>query len=264
MATNGTSPDSHLKPGDLVLCGGCGVERTVFEIPHPITKQPRQMLGECDCHRKAWAEERAHRERKEMERRREQVADRFGGLELPEALASKSLGGFEETSGAGEAFQTARRFVTTLPERIKAGHGVIFSGPCGTGKTHLGAAIANAVNASGRAAIHADTNALLERIKNLWGTGDKLGRLQAAILDADLLVLEDLGQEVADKRELAYLFGWLNGRYTACRSVIITTNMTPHLFKQRYSEAILSRLRERCKWVTLTGDDFRTRLRVDW
>jgi DNA replication protein DnaC len=74
---------------------------------------------------------------------------------------------------------------------------------------------------------------------------------------ASALVLDDLGAEYADGKgnllaDLDELIDVYSGR-TA--QLIITTNLKPDQFKERYKSRIVSRLRAGARWKSLTGGD---------
>lgn len=74
------------------------------------------------------------------------------------------------------------------------------------------------------------------------------------------LVLDDLGAEYADGKgnlmaDLDELFDVFSGRKAR---LVITTNMAPEDFRQRYSERILSRLRQHGRWKSVRDGDRRT------
>jgi DNA replication protein DnaC len=192
------------------------------------------------------------------------IAERFGSLVIPQGLSKMSLEAFEVFPDVKEAVDRVERYISTLPERLSNGEGILLLGSVGTGKTRLAATIANATISRGHSAILVDVNSLLERIRNLWGDGARLQALQSAMVDVDLLILDDLGQEVTSPREIAYLFGWLNSRYNSRSSTIITSNLGLEELARRYTEAIFSRIRERCRPAILKGKDYRLRLRSDW
>lgn len=79
---------------------------------------------------------------------------------------------------------------------------------------------------------------------------------------ATALVFDDLGAEYADAKgnflaDLDELIDVYAGRFAR---LIITTNLTPAQFKERYLARILSRLRANARWKSLQGADRRVGL----
>ena len=79
-------------------------------------------------------------------------------------------------------------------------------------------------------------------------------------LTASSLVFDDLGAEYCDKKgnfmaDLDELIDVYSGRYAR---MVITTNLTPNAFKERYSARIISRARGRARWRSVKSSDMRT------
>jgi DNA replication protein DnaC len=81
----------------------------------------------------------------------------------------------------------------------------------------------------------------------------------AAWRGATAMVLDDLGAEYADKNdhylsELDALFDWYSSG--KCR-LVVTTNVAPEQFEDRYEQRIWSRLNESAHWYNVAGPDRR-------
>ena len=82
----------------------------------------------------------------------------------------------------------------------------------------------------------------------------------AALIDAPLLLIDDLGTEPMMRNiTVEYLFTLLNERIASKRHTVVATNLTPVQLKERYGERVSSRLldRTRCRAVQLKGKDLR-------
>ncbi len=77
---------------------------------------------------------------------------------------------------------------------------------------------------------------------------------------ADALVLDDLGMEYMDGKGnfLANLDELIAHYHANLRGLVITTNLTAAAFKDRYSERIVSRIREAGRFVNIAGSDRRS------
>lgn len=82
---------------------------------------------------------------------------------------------------------------------------------------------------------------------------------QQTLRDARLLVLDDLGCELDHARMLPALLDLLDARQSARRHpTIVTTNLTPAAFRERYpNDRLNSRMSELVRWEGLTGEDLR-------
>jgi DNA replication protein DnaC len=84
------------------------------------------------------------------------------------------------------------------------------------------------------------------------------------VLEADLLVLDDLGAEKTSEWVQETLGLVINTRYNAQRPTIVTTNLSdnlddddPRSFVAQIGSRTRSRLKEMCKWVEIGGVDVR-------
>ena len=81
----------------------------------------------------------------------------------------------------------------------------------------------------------------------------------AELLDAEILMIDDLGSEpLMQNVTIEQLFYLLNERQNRNLSTVISTNLDMAKFRERYTERIASRLRDsRCKMISLLGKDIR-------
>ena len=94
--------------------------------------------------------------------------------------------------------------------------------------------------------------------KNMFGkkeeeTDDSL----EYIYNCDLLIIDDLGTELANTFTISQLFSCLNERILRRKSTIISTNLALDDIKTIYSERIFSRISSHYTMLRLTGDDIR-------
>lgn len=116
-----------------------------------------------------------------------------------------------------------------------------FSGPFGCGKTHMTAAIVIELLRLGkieRACVESIDHILhLER--KSYTKGQETASIRQKAIDADLLVLDDLGAESGNDEWIAsQMFEIINERIRAQRPTIFTSNLTPAELKQRYSQSL--------------------------
>lgn len=144
-----------------------------------------------------------------------------------------------------EAYNACRRVIL---DRSK---GVLLTGKNGIGKTHLAAAIVNAMTAKAKFVRFGNVVELMKQY------GDDL-------INCDLVVIDDLGQEYtvgykADDVKV-YLYNVLNKLYEQDRGVVITTNMDAKQTIEKYGTAVLSRLNEMCEFIKFDDIDHRKEL----
>lgn len=138
-----------------------------------------------------------------------------------------------------------------------AEHNAILAGEFGTGKTHLAMAILNKINEVGFRkkkdvkVLFVETYEMMERIYSSYNDDDspyRKDRVVAMLIEADLLVLDDVGAEVgsmtkasaANNETVKVLTSVLRGR--EYKPTIITSNLDPDGMKETYDGRFNSRL----------------------
>jgi DNA replication protein DnaC len=109
---------------------------------------------------------------------------------------------------------------------------IVLAGTYGCGKTHLAAAIANAVAARNENEVEAMfvvVPDLLDHLRSAFSPQSNISydRLFDAVKNSPILVLDDLGTESATPWAKEKLFQLLNYRYSAQLPTVITTSSTP-------------------------------------
>jgi DNA replication protein DnaC len=147
--------------------------------------------------------------------------------------------------------------------------GLFFVGDPGVGKTHLAVAILKQViRARGARGIFYDTRDLLKLIRSTYNDANKTTELDVLrpVMEADLLVLDDLGAEKTSEWVEETLNLIVNTRYNERRATIFTSNY-PDLppdanqsvitLHDRIGFRMRSRLHEMCDFLDLEGADYR-------
>ena len=86
--------------------------------------------------------------------------------------------------------------------------------------------------------------------------------MNAHIFDCDLLIIDDLGTELANSFTVSQLFLCLNERLLRKKSTIISTNLTFDSLVEIYSERTFSRITSNYTMLKLTGDDIRIKKKL--
>lgn len=134
-----------------------------------------------------------------------------------------------------------------------ASDSIYMFGDAGLGKTHLALSIAGVVLDKGYDVIYVSSQQAFSTISAQRFSGDELF---GSMLEADLLILDDLGSEYVDAFVLSKLYELINTRLR--RPTIYTTNVCKaELLEQRYTEKISSRLLGECHIMPFSGQDIR-------
>ena len=150
---------------------------------------------------------------------------------------------------------------------------MFITGPKGTGKTHLAAAIANQLMQEGTAVVCMTMIDLLDRIKQTYEKQKQWGATEGSVLntykEVPLLIIDDMGKEPATEWAVSKIYAIINERYEAYLPTIITTNYSDSELVRRLTpkdtgdsttaDATIDRLREMCAAIVTTGDSWRSR-----
>lgn len=189
-----------------------------------------------------------------------------------------------------EALRISQRYAETFPnlEDVFAScTGLIYTGPCGTGKTHLAVCVLKGVLEKGYRGLFVDFLELLRNVKDSYDPNSDSSALEVLqpILDTDILVLDDFGSHHITGWVKDTVFDIINYRYRKQKPVIVTTNLPleapaatsrdsvvgtsdydrrkidVRTLEERLGPAVLSRLLESCLVIAIDGQDYRRTVR---
>jgi DNA replication protein DnaC len=163
-----------------------------------------------------------------------------------------------------KAVDHARRFIDAFPAVQK---GMCLVGPAGIGKTHIAVAILRTLVVEKRVkGLFYEVPELLKLIRSTYNPVVRTAEMDVLrpVMEAELLVLDDLGKErTTDWVEETMNF-IVSTRYNEKRITIFTTNNSPvddddqlDSLKVRVGFRIYSRLFEMCEFVDYEGADYR-------
>jgi DNA replication protein DnaC len=158
----------------------------------------------------------------------------------------------------------ARKFADAFPAVPK---GLCLIGPPGIGKTHIAVAVLrSAVIRTGARGLFYDVRDLLRVIRSTYNPVVRTAEMDILrpVMEADLLVLDDLGAEKPSEWVEETMNLIVNTRYNERRPTIFTTNYEDvpddgeiDALKARVGFRMHSRLHEMCEFLEYDGGDFR-------
>lgn len=157
------------------------------------------------------------------------------------------------------AVAECRRFIDDFDNKPK---NLFFYGDTGVGKTFLSNCVAKELLEKGRSVIYFTSFQIFDILSK--GIFDKDADAIAAhqnIFDCDLLIIDDLGTELANSFTTSQLFLCINERILRQKSTIISTNLNMNQMVDIYSERTLSRISSNYSIIKLFGDDIRIQKR---
>ncbi len=236
-----------------------------------------KMPQRCDCERaraywekadrKAAEEKERKKAEEEQEKRRQLFEWRFRRSKMRRRHREQTFETFEETAENRKARDFALTYVDQFEVYRQNGQGMFIGGGCGSGKTHLSAAIALSLMEKGYYVILESSIDILAAVKSAYDTrayGEADGL--EPYLQCDLLVIDDLGKEQCTPWAASMLYRLINYRYCEMKPTIITTNydmehlvdrLTPHGDSPSAAEAIISRIGESSIGVSMNFADRR-------
>ena len=135
---------------------------------------------------------------------------------------------------------------------------LLFAGPTGLGKTHLSLAIANNVIDKGFYVLYASAqDYILELEKERFNSQNQSSSTLEAMIDCDLLIIDDLGVEFTTSFVTSVVYNVINSRLMQQKPTIINTNLTLKELEDKYTARIISRIIGNFAVKIFSGEDIR-------
>lgn len=139
---------------------------------------------------------------------------------------------------------------------------LIFFGNVGTGKSMLAKCVLKTVKNNGFIGIFLSATELNSIFLKMHSGEIDRNLIFEILIDADLLVIDDLGTEPLYKNvTIEYLLSLISNRLENNKHFIITTNLSSAELIERYNERLISRLSDKTKnlHIPFKTKDFRTK-----
>ncbi len=144
----------------------------------------------------------------------------------------------------------------------KKSKNLLFMGSAGLGKTHLTLAVVSGLIEKGFVPVYGSAENLFAKIEKEKFAGENRGAYES-MTACDLLVIDDLGAEMATSFTKSALYNLVNTRLLSGRPTIINTNLTMKEIETRYTARISSRLIGSFEAYKFIGDDIRQQKAVE-
>lgn len=133
---------------------------------------------------------------------------------------------------------------------------ILFLGAAGLGKTHLSLAIASEVTKKGFGVVYSTAQNLFLKLEEEYfsHSGNDFAN---AVLDSDLLIIDDLGSEFVSKFSQSTLYNIVNTRILKNKPTVISTNLSLSEIEEKYSARISSRFIGNYILKKFIGNDIR-------
>jgi len=195
------------------------------------------------------------------------AARRIAEARIPRRYQHCDLGNY---TAYNEKLITALQHATRLAEGFPVvERGLLLLGPPGVGKSfgEPGGVLRQVITTRGARGIFYDTRDLLRMIRSTYDQSNQVAEIDVLrpVIEADMLVLDDLGAEKTSEWVEETLNLIVNARYSARRTTVFTSNYEekgddtsdPDSLLCRIGYRMRSRLHEMCELLDLDGADYR-------
>lgn len=185
---------------------------------------------------------------------------------IPERFMGCTLANWSvSTPAQSQAMAACGGFVEAFEENFAVGRSAMLLGTVGTGKTHLGTAMLQAVireyALEGLRGLYATAGSIIRDVKATFGNR---GRTEADVYEdlirPDLLVIDEVGVQHGTDFERQVLFEAINGRYERVKPTIVVSNLGVTELRQCLGDRAVDRLRDKSgivvvfRWASARGD----------
>lgn len=211
----------------------------------------RELKGGCpECLRAIAIEREESAKAEKAYELRLSLVRKLGDALIPKRFLSRTLDNYQvEHDEQRRALKFCRHYVATFDQIREVGRCMVLIGKPGTGKTHLGVAMANELlHKTSRTAVYRTVGAVLQAIKASFDRKSELSEsdILSSLINPDLLVLDEIGvsKEQPSDFELTTLFAIINGRYEREAPTVIISNLGAGELGRAMGDRCVDRLRE--------------------
>ena len=262
-----------------------GAQALAAQRPGAGTSEPKMVWAvPCDC---------TTGDRTERALQRSRVPERYRHCDFENYETDNDIENVsrEQMAAWNRSLAQAKLMVQRFADEFPVGseHGLLLMGPCGVGKTHLAVSAMKSIVLRGHSGLFYDYRELLKAIQDSYNSESQATEMSVLepVLQAEILVLDDVGSSKPSPWALETVGHVLNTRYNEKRVTLLTTNFldsdaaavgsangappirvagmrAPTLedsLTERVGKRIRSRLYEMCRTVEIFAADYRKEIR---
>lgn len=188
----------------------------------------------------------------------------FDSVRLPKRYDGFHFGNYKpQNQSQTIALKSSMAFAMEYPA---VDRGLLLMGSVGVGKTHLAVSILKGLTERGFSCLFYEFGSLLKEIQDSYNVNTRSSELAvlAPVLNADVLVLDELGASKPTDWVRDTMAHVINTRYNEKKFTVFTTNYLDdrpndreETLEDRIGVRVRSRLYEMCRTIALEGKDFR-------
>ncbi len=249
---------------DDEICPHCGrdLETEWFEFP-PALQRKYGRPGEWYYNPCTPGCEQKNDQREWAAMRREarvgNLRERSGLSKRMKGYSFSNFDPFANPPSTTKAVEKVQKYLENWEENREAGRGIYLCGDVGSGKTHLAVAVMNELITRKRVpGLFVTVPELLDNLRGAYkNPGQDIDEWMAAVKNAELLVLDDLGSERVTEWVRERIFVIVNHRYREALPTLFTSNIGPEELPAQLGERTASRIISMSEGVQLNGKDYR-------
>lgn len=222
-------------------CEHCNAFIKAIVVEIPTLRIKNKVFPTCEC--VVDREEAKVRDYQNFAKKRE-IEKLFSIHNVGNRFDKSTFSAFLDRNGSETACQLVKQYVQAFSDW--QGESLWLWGEPGNGKTHLAAAITKALTEQGHIVVFQSVPELLQRIRSTFNSENKENEAQImrALLECDLLILDDIGAEKATEWVEEKIFNIIDGRYRKEMPTLYTSNLKPKEMLQQVGKRSYDRMVE--------------------